>query len=1089
MAYRNMAMLMIFLVITLPIYASEVLASSGSLSSPSYSGDEGIQKVIAPTDHLNVIVMAAMKDNNGQSITVSPGYVRLSYDGHDFQSSSCVDTGSYNFQCAYQSDLMDWRDGKHSLEIKLYDQYFVQLSSISDAFYVDKAGPEISVFDSDTGANTDFNVTYSVKDVSCDGCGSLASGLAKIDFLVDGKTEKSIADFNDSTASGSITIPIQGMEQGSRQLCIIAYDRFDNSNKKCRNVYVDYTPPAFEHDSFSIEDKDGAAVDYTGFLPIDTVVSINISEDESELGTVVADLSALNTVAPEKYRWIKPSCQQEGSAYKCSWDVMIDGAVGQATIQINATDSAGNTDSFSKTISLQRDATAPVVTSIDSDNPAVDDIKYLRAENNTITMDIDEAGSGMDKMDAYLDLHYLSSQYNDVRAENCTDMGSYWLCSWPGVEVAGKPDGAELTVNVASVKDDVGNNYDTDGSETSETFVYDNKAPTFLNITITPVGTDMEILRETDVADIVAYLQEDGSGISADNVMADYSDFDSSGVYTPASSCEQVNDSIWRCEWEYSGTLNGGADVVLNIVAKDNAGNRKDSTADHVTGKIFVAGVTEKEVHFWDGAEAYDINKLNRNFLWMSSSGTYIRAGLRLVPDPGTSYVHGFEITSCQGALVIPGDEDVYGYQPYSIKDQKYYPGVERSDKYLLINIPSYDKSNLGNATAVRIICNGEVIQSSNERGDVYSPNEPVNATFDVELTNPIFESPGIAAVDKITQKQKQLDRINWWIKSIDFWVDMLRPFCSLFNMVRQVLAGICTLWNGISYTFLGGQSNSCFLQFDLLDRLWYGEGKRNPDTGQWIVKGGGTWVSSKGFVSVGFWCDLVLCEDCANIWKQDIFGDLLGVNINSLTDKLVYSGMKSTQEQSTWWPGQTENDIARRTDSYMPAMSFDPQKSLIVSVLCFPPCLTGILNKLQAYKQILITYNVCMNTAAVRGTDTSECDDYYSSQVCQQVIGEFWYLVDDFIKDYITKAAMWAIEEKGLREHFCNDATKSSTALQQKCIVDRVYRIAGWFLQLSETINNIKAIKDNEWFKKDDKQSEKDAQDKVDSELGNNGG
>jgi hypothetical protein len=106
------------------------------------------------------------------------------------------------------------------------------------------------------------------------------------------------------------------------------------------------------------------------------------------------------------------------------------------------------------------------------------------------------------------------------------------------------------------------------------------------------------------------------------------------------------------------------------------------------------------------------------------------------------------------------------------------------------------------------------------------------------------------------------------------------------------------------------------------------------------------------------------------------------------------------------------------------------------------------------------------MNVAAVRGDDMSQCEDYYSSQVCQQIVGEFWYLVDGYLKMILINYLMNALKEKIEQNVLCPDFWYESTSVQKAaCNSGKLIAIAGWFLQLLSTIETIEQIMGHEWL------------------------
>jgi hypothetical protein len=413
-------------------------------------------------------------------------------------------------------------------------------------------------------------------------------------------------------------------------------------------------------------------------------------------------------------------------------------------------------------------------------------------------------------------------------------------------------------------------------------------------------------------------------------------------------------------------------------------------------------------------------------------------------------------------------------FTSYTVKDEFYYPDADRSDKYVLIEVPHYDNSSLSNATAVKIICAGEVVQGRSKTSDVYTPNEIVNVTIDVPLTNKIFSSPGLSTIDKITEKKSQLDSLNTLINWIDFWVRLLQPLCQLFQLLRQLIEGVCVFIQGFEY--LKGGVSSCALQSWKLDKYWYGytdeqmnDKIKDVDASslnhqQKIealfnqnVKGNFLPQSTKKVPSIGWVCDFVICEDCDDFWASKL-GNTLSNTMNGYMQSIFPSAVHSY--------GQ---------------FVFDPQKSLIVSVWCSPPCMPGILAKLKTYKAILITYNVCVNTASVNpNMDVSQCDDYYDTQVCDQIVGEFWYLVDEFIKSYIVNFAIYGAKKMLAKAAGCPKGWTSNPVTAHTCTAYEIYAAVGWFIHLSETVDTLNQIFNHKFFSQSDEETEKNAKEKI---------
>ena len=1049
---------MIFLIVTIPFQISSVFAYSGSISEVKVTGKDEIVDVLDLTDQLNVSLLAEMFDSNGLHTPLNENNIKIKYDGYESSFKKCTSSGN-SYLCKYNSINKDWTTGKHSLEIKLYDNFFILLDTYNDNFYIDDTPPAIISFDPDSTIIDDFNVSYHVKDYACSNCFNDCVGLDKIEFTFDGELIDTITtlsgceEINESTFSPETL----NLEEGSKDFCIIVYDKFNHKTQECKGVYVDYMPPEFEE--FKIF-HNGVPIEYSSNSPLDTVVSIDIIDFESGVtgSDVYADFSSFNIYTPENYLWKNPTCTNIDEVYTCQWNVLIDGVDGEINIQINATDNAGNINYYTKKINLLEDPNPPVIVSIDSGYADDEGIKYIKKENNNIIVEISENAAGMNNSEVYMDLYSINPTYgNMVKADYCEQYGP-WFCYFENINPLGKTTGSSSLVRVLSAKDDIGNLWTLSKNEAAQEFIYDDKSPEFIEINITPLGSDLTILREDDIAKITAKIKEGTSGLRAKNVLANYNDIYSELNYTMASSCDNIEDDIWVCQWEYSGPLAGGNNIMVDVIATDNAGNIKRSEDQNVYGKVFVAGVSNKVVDYWkDDAVVYDVNKLNRNFLWMSSIGTYIHAGVTLDKKTYTPYVHSFKITKCSGGLVIPGEDFLLDPNGYSIKDQYYFSNIPRNDKNIIINIPNFinDNTTLQKATHVKIICNSEVIQGRTSRSDIYSPDEKINITIVVPLTSSIFEKPDMANVDKINKYKGQIKTLDGWIKSLNVWIEFLQPLCETFNLIMTTIDSICTLLNFIPGFQTSG--SECFLKFKIIDDLWYGE--VSTDKGLDFSKA--SFGTHKPVFSLGYVCDLVLCSECNNFWKVS-FNEFTDFDVNEFSQGLKFpqTGWDSATTDKPIEPPET-NKLTVLGD-YDPSIAFDPQQSMLVAVLCNPPCLTGIVSKLQTYKNILTTYNTCLNVAQVRGYDQFGCEDYLTSATCRYIwVGEWWYIIENFISDYITKYALFVFEQKILKFGECPNGCPFNKPCELRCLGKRLYHMASWVITYLDAVESYKSAKE----------------------------
>ncbi|MEK6867757.1 MAG: hypothetical protein AABX98_02945, partial [Nanoarchaeota archaeon] len=436
------------------------------------------------------------------------------------------------------------------------------------------------------------------------------------------------------------------------------------------------------------------------------------------------------------------SCSEyEGNLFVCSWDLYVETTETSATVKIYAEDEAGNNQALTKTVGFVEDTTAPVILSL---TPAY--AGYLNADNNTLTVEIQEDGSGFDDGNVYLDMAQI--QLGNRQADSCAQSGTVWYCYWEQFAIPSSvPHGESIDISAGTIEDDAGNSIDTT-TEFEETFVYDEEAPVFINATIMALGREADVITEGDVVSITAYLTDDVSGIDGANVYADFSDFDDDNTLEAAQSCAEVDTDLWECYWEYTGALETET-VELNIIARDNAGNVKDSDDDNVVAEIQVVGISEQVVDYWDEyAEVDEPPMLNPNFLYFSSSGTIVKLDTALEAITGTlPYVHSYQINSCQ-AGVYYADNQTAAITMYdtAVIGQYYYDETNRAEKYVLLNMPAffYGKVNatVGEGSAIDVMCTASVTQARSMYGDIYSPNEEVNISVSIPLMGGLFVEP-----------------------------------------------------------------------------------------------------------------------------------------------------------------------------------------------------------------------------------------------------------------------------------------------------------------------------------------------------------
>ncbi len=1004
---------MILLMITMPLVFAET-----TLTITSYAGQDGIDGSMRSFDDALSVEAEIIPDTEETAFEeFSENNVFMGIFGDEEVFDSCRESEeeSGTYLCTYTTTQADRAAAKTSFVVKVYDNDNMEVASEETTFLIDGEEPEIESLDVPDYFTDVVNITLEVEDTACKGCAD-CSGIQKIDLVFDdavkGTEEVNTAE-EEAICNYETTIETSvselELDDGVQEFCIVAYDRVQNSNDACMTVIVDTAAPSISSASFVIGDKNGNAIEHVGTQEVLATVMVTITETGSglETDTVVANLSALNYESGNEYEEVQGACDDEGTGlYVCQWEVPLNlldenGNLYDDTFSVSiiAEDAAGNEGKLTKSINLVQDDTAPILLSLTSLNKG-----YLNAKNNTLTLEIQEDDSGFDDLNVYLDMREAS--LGQKQANRCEQSGTVWYCSWEEfVMPSSVGNGEQIDITPGTLTDDAGNSYDAESSIAEETFVYDKEAPEFLNVTISALGREAAVITEGDVVSILAYISDDVSGVDEKNVFADFSDFDSSNDYASADVCAEVSADVWECYWEYVGSLDVGETVELNMIAWDNAGNKKDSDDDNVLAEIRVVGIVETIADFWkEELDVAEVPMLNPNFLYFTSTGTLVRFDAELVQSTGTlPYVHSFQFESCQAAAHIMGQVGSLQWQDAAIVGQYYYDEEDRTSKYVLVNLPAlfYGQANASveEGSMIDVSCTAAVSQARTVYSDIYAENELVNMTASVQLIAGLYTEPSLTTIDKIQKGEKLLKVLDTLTKILGFWSEWGQKICGPINGIRVVANNIVTMLKSINILTAGEATPAVAGMVKItngLNAFWYGarNEKDYEATGrkvleEKIVKGTKVLETQKTFASdptkifqnkyrfpsLGFLCDTVLCESCSETWNKAI-------------DKWTGTGSEDDMPTGIYIAGEYVPNLLGKDIDW----PFNPRENIVVALACWPPCVPGIHAQLTVYKEILVAYNTCLNIAVMKGEDIVQCDEFKSAQICQNLVNAFFW-------------------------------------------------------------------------------------------------
>ncbi len=995
---------MIFLFTSLP-----VAFAASTVTINAYAGKDGVNGYISTYDDYLAVEAEVTPDTETDAFAnFSTNNVYINVFGKEETFDSCEESGS-DYICTYTTSTADRTAAEKTVTVSVIDDDSSIAAEEEATVYIDGENPTFTSARYPSYFTNAVNISVELQDEACTSCDStVCSGFNRLEIWMN-NTIRQNNSINgepgdcDYETVFETSVADLGASEGAQQICLYVYDNVQNSNKRCSSITVDSQGPSISTASFVIKDDNGNPIEHISDAAIHAIISVNITETGTglETTTVYANLSKLNDEIEEDYDEMEGSCDEyEDGLFVCMWDMYVDTAETSATVKIYAEDNAGNSNVLTKTVGFIEDNTAPVIISLTS---AFDG--YLNAKNNTLTLEIQEDGSGFDDLNVYLDLREL--QLGSKQADSCSQSGTNWYCYWERFAIpTSVSHGENIDIMPDVVADDAGNDFDSAAVEET-TLVYDEEAPVFLNVTMGALGREADVITEGDVVFILAYLEEDVSGLEAGNVYADYSAFEDSNEYESASYCTEVADNIWECYWEYTGALDTGEEVELTMTATDNAGNTKESDDDDVVAESHVVSLVEGAVDYWK-AEAVvdDLPYLNPNFLYFTSSGTIIRLDTELESASGTvPYIHAYKIQSCQAGVFLAENQTAAVSMYDAAIVGQYYYDTDKSAKYALVNIPSffYGKANLtvSEGSTIEITCTAAVTQARSMYADIYSPDEEVNITTSVPLMGGLYIEPSLASVDKIQTMVKFIAVLEKLTKFLGTWTEWGTKICSPINGVRVIVNNLVTITKAINVLAVGeatGLVAGGVKVANAVNGSWYGyyskddvkkaTGKKAEyeegdkavqvkvgDTGTFEnqFRSSGTPFSNKYKVlSMGYLCDTVLCESCSENWNE-----------------LLLKGQRGeTETMGGYVGGEWVPNLLGQKFTF----PFNPRENLVVALVCNPPCVPGLYAQLNVYYQILIAYNTCLNIAVAKGEDIVQCEQFLGAQICQNVMNAFFW-------------------------------------------------------------------------------------------------
>ncbi|MFC1741003.1 hypothetical protein ACFL3V_00515 [Nanoarchaeota archaeon] len=1011
----NIAMFMIFLVVTLPIYSADAMAAS--IDSVVVQGGQGIPHFRGQTDTTVINVTATVPDDP----ILEPTQVRLVEDpGATFNCTPSEEIAG-RFECIKEyPEVSLSKGGIFSFTVRLFSDAQAPLAAPkSGSVVVDNLPPKLmSPVDYTAHENGVVTAAFDIKDESCDksACNNICVGMSSIRFTVAGLP----VGQNNSFPSGcefdgevNLTGLVVAGEVESKRVCIEMTDLLGQSSTECTDVNVDARPPVVS--GIRIVDLTGKNVIYTNGETIGNVLlEFNISED-GDLLDVFVNASGLSERPEHEPIFGNMTAQCTGSTpYICTVGPIFVVMSSPKTIsaRIYAKDDNGNRLDEITPVPMTFDSTRPVVTKIYSSYVDDKGNYWVAEENNRITASIVEADSGMAYRKLFLDFASFGAQPIEggsvagvMHPNSCVpDWNCFW--DWVGTD---KSSGTSLYLRpMAGSMDDAKNLFAVPVPHGN--FKVDRDPPEIdaallahSNMTGLGESGQMTNLSSGDMLEITLFVK-DHSGIS--KAVANLSHVIENGEWAEEGVCTEnhidpaeMDQRIFECKWSPSEPLMRGylSGLKIPFTFYDYTNHSYTYTWSNIE-------ILEKEnvsaTRWMIAVDSFSPSSGIDRLSWgIGNHRMYYR--LNMYSYGGVLGVTSINLDpmDCVGLDWVNQDTVTSEFEVGLMGFGDFRSGSTQDIFVIALNpgsVPEYymiDGSG-GNVSVDEVYVNCTFYMQSivtSTTGKALTLPEGVNVSFPIPVyNNPLGQNIGNIN-DEIAQLEKDVDQT---IDDVVHYTNMILAYAREMCRFIEMYMSLMTMWAGLKEIFTtvcnakvvgpggckasqtAGQTTAALADAtkDMMGELYFMCGlfiscrlTKNAKkamvancpkkTGWCTVKK--TWAKWNGF------------------WAEYI--NLAAAN-RALSKSL---GMTVTVEERKGMEDVTEGLTIFSVDD------FDPTRSIITSA--GSACLPGILMNIEKYRQIKCKKLLCLKIDAAQGRPKWQCDKQYDYEMCTWATGQIF--------------------------------------------------------------------------------------------------
>ena len=458
---KIIALFIITLILTLPIYSAQSLAATVRITSNH--GTLGVEDYINAEED-TWTVQAAI---TGAAQTVLPENVKLRANA-DLNFNTCETSTALGTICSFETTLSGVSEQRHDFSVEYISE---PGAPASGHIFADGSAPVIDINEikqEESALRVNFVVTEN-KDSD--------SGIKSITITDENNVELSAVEVTDKKKREyNEKIPLTSTLEGTKTITIKAVDMLGHEESESKEIKVDLVIPIISSiiNLTSLNDFIGNVARTT-----DLKVDVTENSDVNKNGVTAASSQI-------EFPSNKAECKRDAMQFDlwhCLWKNVLVKPSADISLQITAIDQFENQAEATLTKTLTLDNSAPEIVFFGTEK-VFEQKNYLnKGENNWLVVQINEVGSGIVKEKILANLADFG-EGTRVIPTDCLTEGTLTTCYWQ-VNV---PQVTRVSPSITEFEDNSGN----PGLTTGADIIIDNGKPKVEEVSVYGVGDGRE---------------------------------------------------------------------------------------------------------------------------------------------------------------------------------------------------------------------------------------------------------------------------------------------------------------------------------------------------------------------------------------------------------------------------------------------------------------------------------------------------------------------------------------------------------------------------------------------------------------------